>query len=81
MHLFKGNVGSGVFAMGDAVRNAGLMVGPWLIILLAIICVHCQHVLVRNISVTLTAFTSIRQNQVGKKFREFNSGLKLNTLY
>lgn len=46
MHLFKGNVGSGIFAMGDAIRNAGLIVGPPLVLVLGLICVHCQHLLV-----------------------------------
>ncbi|XP_063920912.1 proton-coupled amino acid transporter 1 isoform X3 [Zophobas morio] len=45
MHLFKGNVGSGIFAMGDAIRNAGILVGPGIVLLLGIICVHCQHLL------------------------------------
>lgn len=46
MHLFKGNVGSGIFAMGDAMKNAGIIVGPILTLILGIICVHCQHMLV-----------------------------------
>lgn len=46
MHLFKGNVGSGIFAMGDAIKNAGIILGPIAILILGIICVHCQHMLV-----------------------------------
>lgn len=46
MHLLKGNVGSGVFAMGDAVKNAGLIVGPIVILILGLICLYCQHLLV-----------------------------------
>lgn len=46
MHLLKGNVGSGVFAMGDAVKNAGVAMAPWLIVVLGVICVHSQHLLV-----------------------------------
>lgn len=46
MHLFKGNVGSGIFAMGDAMKNAGILVGPIATLILGIICVHCQHLLV-----------------------------------
>ncbi|XP_044598339.1 proton-coupled amino acid transporter-like protein CG1139 isoform X3 [Cotesia glomerata] len=46
MHLFKGNVGSGIFALGDAFRNAGLFLGPPLTIFLGIICVHAQHILI-----------------------------------
>lgn len=47
MHLFKGNVGSGIFALGDAFKNAGLLLAPPLTIFLGIICVHAQHMLVR----------------------------------
>jgi hypothetical protein len=42
----KGNIGSGLYAMGDAFRNAGLIAGPVISLLLAVICVYCQHMLV-----------------------------------
>ncbi|XP_072390862.1 proton-coupled amino acid transporter 1-like isoform X1 [Diabrotica undecimpunctata] len=45
MHLFKGNVGSGIFAMGDAIKNAGIILGPIVVLFLGIICAHCQHML------------------------------------
>lgn len=47
MHLFKGNVGSGIFALGDAFKNAGLLLAPPLTIFLGVICVHAQHILIR----------------------------------
>jgi solute carrier family 36 (proton-coupled amino acid transporter) len=47
MHLFKGNVGSGCFAMADAVKNGGLVLAPILTLFLGIICVHAQHMLLR----------------------------------
>lgn len=45
-HLLKGNIGSGMFAMGDAFQNAGIVVAPIAVIILGVICVHCQHLLV-----------------------------------
>ncbi|XP_025836729.1 proton-coupled amino acid transporter 1 isoform X2 [Agrilus planipennis] len=45
MHLLKGNVGSGVFAMGDAFKNAGIAVAPGLTLFLGFICVHSMHLL------------------------------------
>lgn len=45
MHLFKGNVGPGCFAMADAVKNGGLILAPILTLFLGIICVHAQHIL------------------------------------
>ncbi|CAH1099193.1 unnamed protein product [Psylliodes chrysocephalus] len=47
MHLFKGNVGSGIFAMGDAIKNAGIIFGPIVVLCLGVICVHCQHLLLQ----------------------------------
>ncbi|XP_054013323.1 proton-coupled amino acid transporter 2-like isoform X3 [Hylaeus anthracinus] len=47
MHLFKGNVGSGIFALGDAYKHAGLLLAPPLTIFLGVICVHAQHILVQ----------------------------------
>lgn len=46
MHILKGNVGSGVFAMGDAVKNGGLLLAPALTLLMGLVCVHSQHILV-----------------------------------
>lgn len=48
MHILKGNVGSGVFAMGDAVKNGGLLLAPALTLLMGLVCVHSQHILVRR---------------------------------
>lgn len=48
MHLLKGNVGSGVFAMGDAFKNGGILLGTFLTMYLGLVCVHCQHILVTN---------------------------------
>lgn len=47
MHLFKGNVGPGCYAMADAVKNGGLLLAPALTLLLGIICVHAQHILLK----------------------------------
>ncbi|XP_016980012.1 proton-coupled amino acid transporter 1 [Drosophila rhopaloa] len=46
VHLFKGNIGPGLFAMGDAFKNGGLLVAPLLTIVIAVVSIHCQHVLV-----------------------------------
>ncbi|XP_068974337.1 uncharacterized protein [Bombus flavifrons] len=47
MHLFKGNVGSGIFALGDAFKHAGLLLAPPLTMFLGVICVHAQHILIK----------------------------------
>lgn len=48
MHLFKGNVGTGCYAMADAMMNAGLILGPILTFFIAIINIHAQHMLIRS---------------------------------
>ncbi|CAO1412560.1 unnamed protein product [Diamesa hyperborea] len=45
IHLFKANVGPACFAMADAIKNGGIILGPILLTTLAIICVHGQHIL------------------------------------
>ncbi|XP_052076007.1 proton-coupled amino acid transporter 4-like isoform X1 [Mytilus californianus] len=45
MHLVKGNVGTGILAMPNAVNNAGLLVGTIGILLIGGIAVHCMHML------------------------------------
>lgn len=51
MHLFKGNVGTGCYAMADAFKNGGLIFGPLMMMLISLICVHSQHVLLGCASV------------------------------
>ena len=46
-HLTKASIGSGLFAMGDAFRNAGLVAGLALTLFIGVVCVYAQHQLVR----------------------------------
>ncbi|XP_055303517.1 proton-coupled amino acid transporter-like protein CG1139 [Sitodiplosis mosellana] len=46
MHLLRGNIGAGVFGMGSAFKNGGIVLAPSLTILIGLIAVHCQHVLI-----------------------------------
>lgn len=46
MHLLRGNIGAGVFGMGDAFKNGGIILAPTLTVMIGVISVHCQHVLV-----------------------------------
>lgn len=47
IHLLKGNIGTGILAMPDAFKNAGLYVGLFGTLLLGVICTHCMHMLVK----------------------------------
>ncbi|XP_050315812.1 proton-coupled amino acid transporter 2-like isoform X2 [Anthonomus grandis grandis] len=48
MHLIKGYVGTGVFSMGDAIKNSGLIFGPISVLLIGMTCLHCCHLLVNS---------------------------------
>lgn len=61
MHLLKGNVGSGIFAMGDAMKNSGIILGPIVVLFLGLICTHCQHLLV-NAAKNLRTRHQIKQS-------------------
>ncbi|XP_023702924.2 proton-coupled amino acid transporter-like protein pathetic isoform X1 [Cryptotermes secundus] len=47
IHLLKGNIGTGILAMPDAFKNAGLVIGTMGTLLMGIICTHCMHMLVK----------------------------------
>ncbi|XP_018022023.1 proton-coupled amino acid transporter 2-like [Hyalella azteca] len=46
IHLIKGNLGTGILAMPDALKNSGLLTGCCLLPIIALICVHCMHLLI-----------------------------------
>lgn len=46
IHLIKGNIGTGILAMPDGLKNSGLYTGTVLLPLIAAICIHCMHMLV-----------------------------------
>ena len=48
IHLLKGNIGTGILAMPDAIKNSGLLVGNVGLMVIAIICVHCMHILINT---------------------------------
>ena len=48
IHMLKGNIGTGILAMPDAIKNSGLLVGNLGLVIMAFICVHCMHLLVGN---------------------------------
>jgi len=48
IHMLKGNLGTGILAMPDAIKNSGLVVGNVGLVFMATICVHCMHLLVIN---------------------------------
>ncbi|XP_039286721.1 proton-coupled amino acid transporter-like protein CG1139 [Nilaparvata lugens] len=47
VHLLKGFVGSGVFALGEGFKNVGLILGTVLTVFIGIACVYCEHILLK----------------------------------
>jgi len=48
IHMLKGNLGPGILALPDAIKNSGLLVGNVGLVVMATICVHCMHILVNT---------------------------------
>ncbi|XP_012544828.1 proton-coupled amino acid transporter 1 [Bombyx mori] len=48
LHIFKGNISSGLLAMGDAFKNGGIVFAPIMTAILGVICVHAQHLLLNG---------------------------------
>lgn len=46
IHLLKGNIGTGILAMPDAFKHAGLYLGLFGTLIMGAICTHCMHMLV-----------------------------------
>ena len=48
INLMKGMCGAGLFAMGDAFKNGGIIVAPIFTVILGAIAIHCEHLLVNS---------------------------------
>ena len=59
VHLMKGNIGIGVLAMPSALVNAGLAVGTAGLAVVAVITVHCMHMLVNATNVLTARHNSV----------------------
>ncbi|XP_058800737.1 proton-coupled amino acid transporter-like protein pathetic isoform X2 [Phymastichus coffea] len=46
-HLLKASLGTGILAMPDAFKSAGLVVGIFATVLVAFVCTHCAYILVK----------------------------------
>lgn len=47
IHMLKGSLGTGILAMPDAFKNAGMLNGLVFTVLIGILCTYCLHMLVK----------------------------------
>nr|CAD7441604.1 unnamed protein product [Timema bartmani] len=47
-HLLKCSLGTGILAMPHAFRNAGIVFGFVITVLIGVVCTHCVHILVKS---------------------------------
>ena len=59
VHLMKGNIGIGVLSMPSALVNAGLAVGTAGLAVVAVITIHCMHLLVNATHVLTQRHNSV----------------------
>lgn len=74
IHLLKGNIGTGILALPDAFRNAGLYVGLFGTLMMGIICTHCMHMLVKCSHELCKRLQVPALNFAGVVFSSFETG-------
>jgi hypothetical protein len=72
MHMIKANIGTGVLAMPLAFKNAGLLLASVSLWIMAIICVHCMHILLNCYKHVMLNYS--KQNDGDKKASHHNIG-------
>lgn len=65
MHMIKANIGTGVLAMPLAFKNGGLALSAVWLWIMAIICIHCMHILLNCYKHVMVDY--LKQNEDGGK--------------
>lgn len=48
MHMIKANIGPGLLAIPLAFKNAGIILGTVGLLFMALVCLHCIHILLKS---------------------------------
>lgn len=56
MHMIKANIGTGVLAMPLAFKNGGLILSAVSLWVMAVICIHCMHILLNCYKYVMTDY-------------------------
>lgn len=67
MHIIKANIGTGLLAMPIAFKNGGLILSSISIWVMAIICVHCMHLLLKCFRFVTS---NLKEDEIDVKFNE-----------
>ncbi|KAJ7327346.1 hypothetical protein OS493_027035 [Desmophyllum pertusum] len=69
MHLWRGNVGTGMLGLPEAMMHAGIVMGPLALLVVAAVTIHCMHLLVRcsNILCQRTGEISLGYGEVAEE--------------
>lgn len=69
VHLFKANIGPGCFAMAEAIRNSGVILGSCLTVLVATVSIYQQHVLMQCSDIMQEEFKLAKRPDYGETLK------------
>ena len=67
MHIIKANIGTGLLAMPIAFKNGGLILSSISIWVMAVVCVHCMHLLLKCFNFVTS---NAKEDELDVKFNE-----------
>ena len=66
MHIIKANIGTGVLAMPLAFKHAGMVFGSIWLWIMAVICVHCMHILLDTYKHVMVNYSATKDTKLSE---------------